>query len=680
MGTKETYYGAFIDYRKHTQQQKDCTRQRKQIYKANQDADRIEVVKTECEVEDDWIEAIEKGLDFIDKAIKEERQFILSNGEVVPIEKVKNVSKESVEHLAKHSNLLTRLPKEGRNLIPDKLYTVERLTDYAVYENRFLYMLLCYLRDFISRRYNELVELTTTYSGKLQVKKHIVSVERDSVIEIILDERLKNDGFLKENNSAREKILKIDGLLKGVVSFLAHPLMEEVSNAPLLKPPITETNVLKMDKHFKGAMQLYYFITAYDKPGYTVNRTMQVLSPFKEGVGDEFAEVIDLCSFLTYEHGMGIEDIFKESYDRQLKLEQEAEQKKKLEQLSALRRRIRENGGDAEEYMLLLEQRNRLLEADSVELLHAKTEIKAHLEKIDILTEKVDDLHTTIDGQQQLIDEKQAEIERMMVEHEEEIQRLTAEYEDRIQTLTDDYERALHQLQEECEETVATIQRECKETVSSTQQECEDKIASTIEEYQQKEQTYIAEYDCKIQSLIAECEQAIAAQRIEYESLESSLTEKLLNSQSECEELQGKLNASVRQAYVAEARVNAIKKESGLYTGEENYNSESGFNELERQYNHFKALFKEQWKLTKKAIRKQYLKATIDESFRKKVAVNTEHHENEFLKSIAVEETDNEESVEPVAVEETDKNEPNKSISVEIHSSDKQAKQTDVEA
>ena len=44
---------------------------------------------------------MEKGLVHIEKAIKEERQFIRSNGEVLPIEKIKHVSKESIEHLAK---------------------------------------------------------------------------------------------------------------------------------------------------------------------------------------------------------------------------------------------------------------------------------------------------------------------------------------------------------------------------------------------------------------------------------------------------------------------------------------------------------------------------------------------------------------------------------------------------
>ena len=67
-----------------------------------------------------------------------------------------------------------------------------------------------------------------------------------------------------------------------------------------------------MNKHFRGAMQLYYYITAYDKDGYTAERVVKTLNPFSDEVADEFAESISLVSFLTYEHGMGLEEHDKE--------------------------------------------------------------------------------------------------------------------------------------------------------------------------------------------------------------------------------------------------------------------------------------------------------------------------------------------------------------------------------
>ena len=136
MNPSDAYYRALLAYKKITSEQRECLRDAR-AFSETEGFGRITVMRYNCTVDEEWIRAIETGLVHIEKAIKEERQFIYSNGEVIPIEKVKNVSKDSVEHLARHADLITRV-EEGKDLIPDRLYTVERLSDYAVYENRFL--------------------------------------------------------------------------------------------------------------------------------------------------------------------------------------------------------------------------------------------------------------------------------------------------------------------------------------------------------------------------------------------------------------------------------------------------------------------------------------------------------------------------------------------------------------
>ena len=73
--------------------------------------------------------------------MRESRQFILRQGQTVPVEKVKRVSRASVEHLSRHSELITKVPEPGGDLRPDKLHMTENVGTFAVYENRFLYML-----------------------------------------------------------------------------------------------------------------------------------------------------------------------------------------------------------------------------------------------------------------------------------------------------------------------------------------------------------------------------------------------------------------------------------------------------------------------------------------------------------------------------------------------------------
>ena len=108
MDQLDIYYRALLDYRRAVGSSADHKAFIKAITQAvERGSERIVVKHPICKVDEDWIVAIEEGLVHIERAIKEERQFITSNGEVVPIEKVKQVSRESVQHLARHSNLIS---------------------------------------------------------------------------------------------------------------------------------------------------------------------------------------------------------------------------------------------------------------------------------------------------------------------------------------------------------------------------------------------------------------------------------------------------------------------------------------------------------------------------------------------------------------------------------------------
>ena len=220
MNELDVYYRALLGYRKQTAESDKCTSLRSAIAGASVDGDKITVKTATCTIDEDWVDAIEAGLVHVEKAIKMERQFIRSNGEVIPIEKVKHVSRESVEHLAKHSSLITRY-EEGEDIVPDKLYTVERLNDYAVYENRFLYMLLCYLRDFVTLRYNDILDLTNKYDATVEFDKNITNGRQTMSYTVSMHDVRRDDDYLKNHNPQKDIIDRIDLILKTILAFLA---------------------------------------------------------------------------------------------------------------------------------------------------------------------------------------------------------------------------------------------------------------------------------------------------------------------------------------------------------------------------------------------------------------------------------------------------------------------------
>ena len=547
MSRLDIFYRAFTDYRKITREARECSRARKMLARAGADGDKIEVIQNVCHIDDDWIEAIEEGLVHIGKAIEEDRQFIRSNGEVVPIEKVKNVSRESVEHLAKHSNLITRIT-EGEDITPDQLFTVERLSDYAVYENRFLYMLLCYLRDFITFRYEKITELANTYSGSLVMNKYAEFDGRKISYEVKLDEVIADDPFLGENNPAREKIGRINDILRGVLLYLSTPLMESVSKSPKLKPPITETNVLKMNKNFRGAVRLYYFITAYEKDGFSIERITKTLAPFTEEIADEVAESIELGSFLAYEYGMGIGGVLRERYMQEEARRKQLEEERRAEQFEKLRKRVRENGGDAEEYMLMLEGRLRSLENDSAQLKVARAEAERLGAKIEQLTADMSALAEKVEEGRRLLTESEAA-------HKSEIERLDKEHAEEVKRLGEEREREIAQLKEEQSQAMAAA----REEFAKEREGYERKLKQAADDGLEKSRR-------------------LASALQDYEKLKAENT-------------------------LISAKYNAVRRQQGL-TSADDFSSQESFGEIERQYEAFRLFFKEQWKKAKKRIRR----------------------------------------------------------------------------
>ena len=412
MNPSDAYYRALLAYKKVISEQRDCRRDSRAFAEAEGDA-ALRVTRTVCTVDEAWIEAIEKGLVHIEKAIKEDRQFIYSNGEVIPIEKVKQVSKDSVEHLARHAELITRAP-EGEDIIPDKLYTVERLSDYAIYENRFLYMLLCYLRDFVTLRYRKILELTGRYDGALTLSHEAEALGRTVTVKLELEDRRQDDPYLREHNSAKEAIDRMDLILKTVVAFLATPLMESAGKAAMLKPPITKTNVLKMDNNFKGAVALYDYIIAYEGEGYTVTEQTHTLNPLGDALREDLAEAELLLADLTYRYGLDLTPALKANLERDENENRLAELKARAEALELLRRRLDREGETPEAYALELERLTRSLrrELDRVDPLYAELDARRRSELS--LTDTIRTLTDRVEG----FDEEQARAEAARLEAE----------------------------------------------------------------------------------------------------------------------------------------------------------------------------------------------------------------------------------------------------------------------
>ena len=594
MNELDVYYRALLDFCRATSAVRSCSALTSAIAQADAETDKIVVTRAECTVDDDWVIAIEEGLVHIEKAIKEERQFIQSNGETVPIEKVKNVSRESVQHLAKHGNLITRVPEEGEDIVPDKLYTVERLNDYTVYENRFLYMLLCYLRDFVTIRYNKILDLTNKYEGTLDVSKKISVSKRTMEYTVSLKEERRDDKYLRENNSARDIIDRIDLILKTILAFLATPLMEAASKVAMLKPPITKTNVLKMDNNFKGAVRLYDFIIAYDKPGYTAIKKENRLSPFREDLAEELAQAGAIISFLTYEYGLGIKAELKERYNEEEKRRKLEELKKKTEQLEAIGRKLKNSGMTVEEYILSLEKHLRAVgsELGKMESMRAEIELLRNVEReqnnrITELLAEVKALRDELIEQQRLHEE---EIYNLKDAHERELEDLRAAHRSEIDALNEAHRLAMEEQKASYEARLEEQKTSYEAQLEAQKQSFEKKIAAVESEKTSAIEAARAAKDAAVKAMQERVSVAEEATRVAKTELADKIAER---------------NDIYNKLLLSDATVKAMRAERGINNGD--FSDKESFDRLEEEYKAFTRFYNDSWTKAKKKIRKDVL-------------------------------------------------------------------------
>lgn len=551
MDQLDVYYRALLDYKKSVNENKDCLKLNNAFLSADADSDKLSVTRAYCTIDEEWVSEIEKGLTFIEKAIKEDRQFILSQGEVVPIEKVKSVSKESVQHLAKHSDLITDY-EEGEDIVPDKLYTVERLNDYTVYENRFLYMLLCYLRDFVSLRYSNIVEATNKYDAVLTLNKEFMIGKEKINYSVNLHDIRQDDEYLKLHNSSKDVIDRIMLILKAILSFLATPLMEYQAKVPMIKPPITKTNVLKMNNNFKGAVALYDYIISYDKQGYEIHNQVTEISPFTTEMGEEFALMGSTYTFLMYEYGLGLKSDLKFAYDCEEEKRKDAAVLRAKEQVAALNRRLQKAEITPEEYIIKLEEQVKLLEKQC--------------ERMEVLRKEVDRLK--LNEHKLLADIKASYLD---------ISKLKGDI------LAKDYEKT---------QEINIVQQECTQRMLELTQELNaeklEATASLVEEIN-KLQERIGELIEESKNEKAELVRQLNVRNAEYERLMDEFEQ-------------------IREAKrLAEARLKSYRFKNHEMTSSDNYTDKESFDELENELEVFIKFYKKEWTRTKRRIRKELL-------------------------------------------------------------------------
>lgn len=581
MDKLDVLYRAFKKYRSYTKDDNALLKERKPIEQKDE-SDVFWVKKYLCHVDEIWLKNIEAGLPFIEKALAEERQFIRTDSEVVDIEKVKRVGRESVEHLAKHSELITREQKDN-DLVPDKILMVEKESDYAVYENRFLYMLLCYLRDFIYLRYQKISELLACYDAEFNLVKKISLSKEEYEFATHFKVSRKNNPYPLTDDLGREILERIKNCEQWVNALLNRPLIIEVAKSPMIKPPIVKTNVLKNNNNFKKAVVLYEFVANYNVDGFTVEEVKRDLLPLDNVKASEIAELYSLTSFLTYEYGNDLTNMLEARYQEEEKRLAQLKEEETKRQIQVLKKKIADGGGDVYAYMLLLEKRNNDLEKQLIELPILEKTIKQQKEQINTLL-------TDNANLEQEKEDLNKQISDLMVTHQQEVKELNIKHNDEINMLEEKFTKENEKLQVKYDTDVSNL-----ESMVDNLNKENTTLKNNYAQYKTKLDNEKTDYQIKLAK--------------EYEDKKNKLEADIVIAKEHLksgEDLLAEKEAAFKELeLLRKAEYAALMLEQ--HKSSQDYTNKEKFNELEETYLTLSKFFASNWQKTKKSIRKRVL-------------------------------------------------------------------------
>ena len=332
----------------------------------------------------DWVEAIEEALPYIQKAIDEQRRFIKQIDNVVRIELARKTGPDSVKHLSQHTNFIAKV--EGDMVTPNKILVSEQEESFAIYENRVLMTLIRRALHFVDDKYSKMKGVPNDSYNNIKVIRSAEFDDKkvDFAFNYINEshETLADDLDVLDVSelSDFDRIRRIRTTLN---EFLNTQLIREISKEPEVRPPVTQTNLLKKNPNFKKAMELWNFLDSYKRPGFEI-------------VGEEFAGEMtkevkeDVYLSMAFQHFMmsiatnsGLRKILHEKYEEEnIRI---AEETAKPEKLKAAQIQARIDEVRKEEMEIRLR------------------EIREREKKILDLTNEVKNLKVTLDQKEQQI-------------------------------------------------------------------------------------------------------------------------------------------------------------------------------------------------------------------------------------------------------------------------------------
>lgn len=418
---------------------------------------------------------------------------------------------------------------------------IDEQESFAIYENRVLLTLIHKALMFVDDKYSKMKDVPNDSYNNITMNRHLELNQQklDFSVNYVNEnhESLAEDLDVEDIESLSD-FDRIRRIRQGLNECLATPLMKEIAKEPQVKPPLTQTNLLKENPNFKKTVELWSFLDTYKKQGFEL-----VGEEYNGKMTDENKEDVYLA--MEFQHFMmsittnpALRKMLQEKYEEENALaKEEADRPEKVKGIREREKQILDLNSEIKSLKITLDQKEQQiltlkgqisalqdeldntkneLKETKLKLLEAQKEIERLKEEIEKLTAEITELKETLENEreshakqvEQLNDDfaektriaeenfanqlsaKQKEFDDAQTAHNEYVTKLNTDNANKIAELNTNHSNEVAQLKSDYENRIDTINKENATATANLKSDYEGQLTSMKADYTSQIKNY----------------------------------------------------------------------------------------------------------------------------------------------------------------------------------------------
>lgn len=418
---------------------------------------------------------------------------------------------------------------------------IDEQESFAVYENRVLLTLIHKALMFVDDKYSKMKDVPNDSYNNITMNRHLELNQQklDFSVNYVNEnhESLAEDLDVEDIESLSD-FDRIRRIRQGLNECLATPFMKEIAKEPQVKPPLTQTNLLKENPNFKKAVELWIFLDTYKKQGFEL-----VGEEYNGKMTDENKEDVYLA--MEFQHFMmsittnpALRKMLQEKYEEENALaKEEADRHEKVKEIREREKQILDLNSEIKSLKITLDQKEQQiltlkgqisalqdeldntkneLKETKLKLLEAQKEIERLKEETEKLTAEITELKETLENEREShakqveqmnadfaektriaeenfanrLSAKQKEFDDAQTAHNEYVTKLNTDNANKIAELNTNHSNEVAQLKSDYENRIDTINKENATATANLKSDYEGQLTSMKADYTSQIKNY----------------------------------------------------------------------------------------------------------------------------------------------------------------------------------------------